>query len=40
MTGLVQGGWGYVYGAYGITWAAWVLYGIFLVVRSRKKEGS
>jgi len=41
MTGMVQGGWGYVYGAYAITWGAWVLYGVSLYLRSReKKEGS
>ena len=40
MTGMVEGGWGYVYGAYAITWIAWVLYAVSLYVRSQKKEGS
>lgn len=41
MHGMIQGGWSYVWAAYGITWAAFVLYGISLYTRSRgvKEDG-
>ncbi len=38
MTGMIQGGWEFVYAAYGITGAAMALYGISLFVRLRKAD--
>ena len=38
--GMIEGGWGYVWAAYGISWGALTLYAISLVLRSRKKEGA
>lgn len=34
--GRIQGGWGYVWTSYGITWAALVLYGLILWLRHRR----
>lgn len=34
--GVISGGWEFVWGAYGITAAVFVLYGISLVVRLRE----
>ena len=40
MTGMIQGGWEFVYAAYGITGAAMVLYGISLFVRLRQADNA
>lgn len=37
--GMIQGGWGYVWAAYGISWVALALYGASLYLRTMKKEG-
>lgn len=37
MTGVVSGGWGFVWAAYSITGAALLIYGISLVTRIRKE---
>jgi hypothetical protein len=34
--GVIQGGWGYVIAAYGISWAALVAYGVSLYVRAKQ----
>ena len=34
--GVIQGGWGYVIAAYGISWAVLVAYGVSLYVRSKR----
>ena len=36
--GRIQGGWGYVWTAYGITWAALALYALSLWARRPPKE--
>jgi len=35
MTGTVEGGWGYVIAAYGVTWATWAAYAALLWLRGR-----
>jgi CcmD family protein len=35
MNGLIEGGWIYIYGAYGVTWVLLSGYTISLIVRSR-----
>ncbi len=35
MTGMIQGGWEYVYAVYGITWSSLIIYTISLVVRDK-----
>jgi hypothetical protein len=35
MNGVVLGGWEYVWGAYGVTAAAFLIYGVTLVTRLR-----
>ena len=35
MTGMIQGGWEFVWSVYGITWAGLILYGISLHLRER-----
>jgi hypothetical protein len=37
-TGRIQGGWEYVWTAYGVTWAALVLYALSLWLRRPTKE--
>jgi hypothetical protein len=37
-TGRIQGGWSYVWTAYGLTWAALTLYAVSLWLRRPKKE--
>lgn len=37
-TGRIQGGWGYVWTAYGVTWAALSLYALSLWLRWPRKE--
>jgi len=37
-TGRIQGGWGYVWTAYGLTWTALVLYTLSLWLRRPRKE--
>jgi hypothetical protein len=37
MNGVVEGGWSYVIAAYGITWAAWAVYGLGLWLRNRRE---
>lgn len=37
MSGVIQGGWEYIWAAYGITWAALTLYGVTLWLRSAKE---
>ncbi len=39
-TGTIIGGWGYVWAAYVITWAALGLYGVSLGLRLRKSAAS
>jgi hypothetical protein len=36
--GRIQGGWGFVWTAYGLTWGAFTLYGVSLWARRRTKE--
>ena len=38
--GMIQGGMGYVWAAYGISWTALLLYGLSLYLRSKSKEGA
>ena len=38
--GMIQGGWDYVYAAYGITWTVLLIYGASLLKRSVQKERS
>ncbi len=38
MEGTVQGGWGYVAAAYGLSWALWVIYGLVLIYKSRNEQ--
>ena len=40
MTGMIQGGWEFVYAAYGITGVAMVLYGMSLFVRLRQADNT
>ena len=35
MEGVIEGGWGFVWLAYGVTWLGLVAYGLSLVKRSR-----
>lgn len=35
MNGTIEGGWGYVIAAYGLTWAAWLTYAALLWLRGR-----
>lgn len=37
-TGRIQGGWGFVWTAYGLTWTGLALYALSLWVRRPKKE--
>jgi hypothetical protein len=37
-TGRIQGGWGYVWTAYGVAWTAVALYTLSLWLRRPKKE--
>ncbi len=39
LTGAIQGGWEYVWAAYGITWATFALYTLSLYLRAPKEEG-
>jgi hypothetical protein len=34
--GVIQGGWGYVIAAYGISWSVLLLYGVSLYVRAKR----
>lgn len=38
LTGAITGGWEFVWGAYGLTWATFILYTISLIIRSPKEE--
>jgi hypothetical protein len=38
-TGRIQGGWGYVWTAYGVTWTALALYTLSLWLRRPRDEG-
>ncbi len=38
MNGTIEGGWGYVMAAYGITWFAWAGYALSLWLRNRKES--
>ena len=38
MTGIVQGGWEFVWAAYGLTAAAFLIYGISLISRLRESK--
>ncbi len=33
--GVLTGGWEYIWAAYGITWATFLLYAVYLTLRSR-----
>jgi hypothetical protein len=35
MTGMIEGGWGYVWAVYGMTWAVFCFYGLSLYLRGR-----
>ena len=35
MTGMIEGGWGYVWTVYGVSWAVLALYGVSLYLRGR-----
>ena len=35
MNGMIEGGWGYVWAVYLVTWASLGLYGLSLILRSR-----
>ena len=35
MNGVVEGGWGYVITAYGLSWGVWVLYALSLWARRK-----
>jgi hypothetical protein len=37
-TGRIQGGWSYVWTAYGLTWTAFALYGLSLWLRRPRQE--
>lgn len=37
--GVLDGGWGYVWGAYGVTWAFLAAYGLSLMLRMRRARG-
>lgn len=39
-SGVVQGGWGYVWAAYGVTWLFLIGYALLLFVRSPRRGGS
>ena len=39
-TGRITGGWEFVYAAYGITWATFILYAASLYVRQKNLEQS
>jgi hypothetical protein len=36
--GVVVGGWEYVWGAYGVTFAAFIIYGVTLVTKLREER--
>lgn len=38
MQGMIQGGWGYVTAAYGLSWTILILYTASLWARARRKE--
>ena len=38
MTGMIEGGWSYVYAAYGLTWLILIGYGVRLWMMSRKES--
>lgn len=38
MEGVIQGGWEFVWAAYGITWAGWIGYAVSLVVRTKRTQ--
>ena len=38
MDGVIEGGWGYVWAAYGISWGVLLVYGVSLVLRLRGEE--
>ncbi|MES2641194.1 MAG: hypothetical protein V4850_17020 [Myxococcota bacterium] len=38
MTGMIQGGWEYVWGAYGLTFAVLVIYAVSMQLRLRQKS--
>jgi hypothetical protein len=38
--GVVTGGWGFVWGAYALTFTALVVYGIYLLVKLRKARAN
>ena len=40
MSGRIEGGWGYVYASYGITWGTFVLYAASLFLRQKNLEQS
>ncbi len=35
MDGAIEGGWGYVVAAYGVSWAVWLAYALSLWLRGR-----
>jgi heme exporter protein D len=37
MNGIIVGGWQYVWSAYGLTFGAFIIYGVTLFVRYRKE---
>ena len=38
MDGAIEGGWGYVIAAYGISWTVWIGYALSLWLRSRSAQ--
>lgn len=38
LTGAIEGGWEFVWAAYGITWATFILYAVSLFVRTPREE--
>ncbi len=37
MDGIIEGGWGYVWAVYGLTWTVLTLYGASIYLRGRAK---
>lgn len=40
LSGKIEGGWGYVYACYGITWGTFILYAASLFLRQKNLEQS
>ena len=38
--GMVQGGWGYVWTVYGVTWTVLILYFVFTFIRARAVQSA